>query len=130
MAKTRQCIFCGNEYEYCPHCSNSNKYPNWMFNFDTEKCHDLYEVVAGYNMGIKTIEDVKSALDKYEVTDYTIFSKKLQDKLKELVPQKKEEKSETEKKPEISKKDNNFKPRDMKKNNNKFNFERRANTEE
>lgn len=129
MAKERKCIFCGSTYEYCNHCKNNDKYPAWMFNFDTEKCHDLYEVVAGYNMGIKTIEDVKSVLDKYEVSDYTIFSKKLQDKLNEVVPQKKEEKIEPEKSQIPNKKENNFKPREMKKNN-KSKFERRVNTEE
>lgn len=122
MAKLRRCIFCGNEYEYCNHCKDSAKYPEWKFNFDTEKCHDLYDVIAGYNMGIKTIEDVKSVLDKYEVTDYTIFSKKLQDKLNELVPQKEGKKDEEKK--------DNFESRKMKKNNNKFNFERRVSTEE
>ena len=122
MAKLRRCIFCSTEYEYCPHCSDSSKYPEWKFNFDTEKCHDLYDVIAGYNMNVKTIEDVKSILDKYEVTDYTIFSKKLQDKLNELVPQKEEKKDEGKK--------DNFESRKMKKNNNKFNFERRVSTEE
>lgn len=121
MAKLRRCIFCSNEYEYCNHCKDSAKYPEWKFNFDTEKCHDLYDVIAGYNMGIKTIEDVKSVLDKYEVTDYTIFSKKLQNKLNELVPQKEEKKDEEKK--------DNFESRKMKKNN-KFNFERRVSAEE
>lgn len=124
MAKLRRCIFCGNEYEYCNHCKDSAKYPEWKFNFDTEKCHDLYDVIAGYNMGIKTIEDVKSILDKYEVTDYSIFSKKLQDKLNELVPQE-EKKTEVV---ESEKKEDNFVSRKMKKN--KYNFERRVNTEE
>lgn len=115
MAKQRKCIFCGAEYEYCNHCKNSDKYPEWMFNFDSQKCYDLYDVVAGYNMGIKTAEDVKSILDKYEVSDYKIFSKKLQDKLNELVPVKKEEKTEKVKTQNFPKKDNNFKPREVKK---------------
>lgn len=129
MAKARKCIFCGKSYEYCNHCLNSSKYPSWMFNFDTKKCHDLYDVMAGYGMGIKTVEDVKKVIKEYEVTDYSIFPKELQDKLNEVPSQEKEE-PKVEKKEENPKKDNNFKPRDMKKNNNKFNFERRANTEE
>lgn len=122
MAKLRHCIFCGGEYEYCNHCKDSTKYPEWKFNFDTEKCHDLYEVIAGYNMEVNTIEDVKSILDKYEVTDYTIFSKKLQDKLNELVPQKEGKKDEEKK--------DNFESRKMKKNKYNNNFERRVSTEE
>lgn len=122
MGKTRQCIFCGQTYEYCNHCKDSNKYPEWRFNFDSEKCHDLYDVVAGYGMGVKTIKDVKDVLDKYDVSDYSIFSKGLQTKLEELVPQKKVE-VEAEKKEDK----NNFVPRKDKK---KYNFERRVNTEE
>ena len=122
MAKERQCIFCGNTYEYCPHCGQYSNEPRWKFNFDSEKCHDLYEVIAGYNIGIKTIGDVKKVFNKYEVTDYSIFSKKLQDALNGVTPQKKEEKPEPEK---VSKKDNNFKSK-----KNKYNFERRANAEE
>lgn len=143
MAKERQCIFCGNTYEYCPHCGQYSKEPGWKFNFDSEKCHDLYEVIAGYNIGIKTIEDVKKVFNKYEVTDYSIFSKKLQDALNGVISQKKEEsyksdkkeenskvetkeeKVEPEKKSEVPKKDNNFKSK-----KNKYNFERRANAEE
>ena len=115
MAKLRKCLFCSTQFEYCGHCKEHSNEPTWKANFDTEKCHDLYEVMAGYGMGIKTIEDVKAVLDKYNVTDYTIFSKKLQDKLNELIPQKEQKKD-------------NFESR--KKKNNKFNFERRVSTEE
>lgn len=131
MSKERKCIFCGKTYLYCNHCQDYINEPKWKFNFDSEKCHDLYEVIGGYNMGIKTIENVKNELDKYNVTDYSIFSKKLQDALNGVTPQKKEEISKPEKKEEkpepekVSKKDNNFKSK-----KNKYNFERRANAEE
>ena len=134
MSKERKCIFCGATYLYCNHCNEYVNEPKWKFNFDSEKCHDLYGVIGGYNIGVNTIEDVKSTLDKYNVTDYSIFSKKLQDKLNELVPTN----VETEKKeqPEVkkndsnsNKKEGNFNTHKMKKNN-KYNFERRDNTEE
>lgn len=95
MAKERSCIFCGQKYEYCPHCNNNSE-PAWKFNFDSEKCYSLYNVVAGYNMGVKTVDEVKEVLDKYEVTDYSIFSQKLQDRLNEIVPQKTAEVKEDE----------------------------------
>lgn len=125
MAKIRHCIFCGAEYEYCPHCSDSSKNPSWKFNFDTERCHDIYDVMAGYSMGIKTIEDIKTILDKYEVTDYSIFSSNLQAKLNELIPQKEEESKNVEE----EKKDEAPVSRRIKKN--KYNnLERRVGTEE
>lgn len=125
MARIKNCIFCGTAYEYCGHCSDSNKYPSWKFNFDSEKCHDLYEVVAGYNMGVNTIEDIKNTLDKYNVTDYSIFSKKLQDKLNELIPQKKDE-PETKDEVDEEKKEEKYIPRKIKKNG----FERRVSVKE
>ena len=98
-----------------------------MAEFDTEKCHDLYMVIGGYNIGVNTIEEVKSTLDKYEVTDYSIFSKKLRDKLNELVPAKKVEQPKAQK--DENKKEDNFGSRKIKRNN-KNNFERRVNNTE
>lgn len=144
MAKERTCIFCGKTYQYCPNCRDFSKYPNWMANFDTEKCHELYDVIAGYNIGIRTIEDVKATLDKYGVTDYSIFSKGLQDKIRSVgspkkeepkteikeEPQKAEVKEETKENKTVNvKKDANV-YNNMKKSNKKHNFERRVNTEE
>lgn len=90
MAKERQCIFCGHTYQYCPTCAEDSRYPKWMFNFDTEKCHDLYEVVGGYNIGVKTKEDIKAILDKHNITDYSEFSEGLKKKLEGLFPTKKQ----------------------------------------
>ena len=133
MSKERTCIFCGKTYEYCPNCRNYSTYPTWMANFDTEKCHELYDVIAGYNIGIRTIEDVKATLDKYDVTDYSIFSKGLQDKIKSVgAPKKDEPKPETKEEPKGNKTVNVKKDvnNNIKKSNKKYNFERRANTEE
>lgn len=112
MAKERECIFCGKKYEYCPHCSDTNKYPEWMFNFCSEKCHDIYDAVAGFNMGIKTVDDIKKVLKKYSVEDYSIFSKRLQDILNEGTI-KKENDIEIRKNNSVSrKKKHNFERRD------------------
>lgn len=127
MAKERACIFCGKVYEYCPHCNNNSE-PTWKFNFDSEKCHDLYDAVAGYNMGVKTIDDVKATLDKYEVTDYSIFSERIQNKLNELVPQNKEEVAVESRSDEVVKPNYNNK---FKKNfNKKHDTEKKVDAEE
>ena len=126
MARQRKCIFCGKSYQYCPNCGDDKRYPEWMFNFDTEKCRDLYEVLAGYNMEIKTVSDVKTVLDKYEVTDYSGFYPKLQEELRKFrVPTK----DNTTKKDDVEKKDDVIESNKTKKNN-KFNFNGRANTKE
>lgn len=139
MSKERTCIFCGKTYQYCPNCRDFSSYPTWMANFDTEKCHDLYNVIAGYNIGVRKIEDVKSALDKYGVKDYSIFPKSFQEKLTDSVFEKKEEITEeikedikedvkeeskednketsNQNKEGFAKGNNNYYPRKMKKNN-------------
>ena len=86
MAKEKVCLFCGQSYQYCPNCREYDSYPKWMAEFDTERCHDLYTVISGYNLGLKTKDDVKMVLDKHNVTDYSIFSTKLQNKLRDMFP--------------------------------------------
>lgn len=134
MAKLRSCIFCGKTYEYCNHCKQNSNSPAWMFNFDSEKCHDLYDVIAGYNIGIKKIEDVKAVMDKYNVTDYSEYSEKLQNELKSLNTnsEKAEETSEDKTKDDNVKesKPEHYNSYKSKKMNKRYNFERRDNTEE
>lgn len=128
MSAKKKCLFCGKEYVYCNHCREYANAPEWKVNFDSEKCHDIYNVMAQYGMGSKTIEDVKTVLDKYEVTDYSIFSKSTQDKLNSLVPVK-EEKVIKEPKRDFNKsnKSNAYVPNKFKKNNNNI---KKVNTEE
>lgn len=90
MAKERQCIFCGKTYTYCPTCNDYSNYPKWMFNFDTEKCHDLYDAIGGYNIGVKTKDDVKAVIDKYNITNFSQFSPKIKNAFNKLFPKKKE----------------------------------------
>lgn len=134
MAKLRSCIFCGKTYEYCNHCKQNSNSPAWMFNFDSEKCHDLYDVIAGYNIGIKKIEDVKAVMDKYNVADYSEYSEKLQNELKSLNTnsEKAEETSEDKTKDDNVKesKPEHYNSYKSKKMNKRYNFERRDNTEE
>lgn len=133
MAKLRFCIFCQKSYSYCPSCSNNSE-PSWKFNFDSEKCHDLYDVIAGYNIGIKKIEDVKAVMDKYNVTDYSEYSEKLQNELKNLNTnsEKVEETSEDKAKDDNAEesKPEHYNSYKSKKMNKRYNFERRDNTEE
>lgn len=127
MSAKKNCLFCGKEYVYCNHCREYANAPEWKANFDSEQCHDIYNVMAGYGIGNKTIEDVKAVLDKYNVTDYSIFSKATQDKLKALVPEKKEEK-ESEKNKIGNNNKSGYVPNKFKKNNN--NNTRRVSNEE
>lgn len=135
MSKIKTCQFCGKTYEYCGHCKEYSSSPDWMATFDSQKCYELYEAVAAYNIGVGTIENVKATLDKYDVVDYSIFSKKLQDKLHGLTPVENKEVNENkvEEKEVIKeqpKKTESYVPNKFKKSNKKYDNGRRVNNEE
>ena len=135
MAKEKTCLFCGTSYNYCPTCREYSRYPLWMSSFDTERCHDMYEVMGGYVMGIKTKEDIQAVLDKHGITDYSVFSKKLQAKLETIlcnVYNKEDAKDTVEETPVVENIDNEkkYSPRRKRSINRKLNYENEANTEE
>jgi len=86
MSKERICRACLKSYRYCPNCGEYAKFPRWMNDFDTDVCHEIFNVISGYNMGIMTKENVKNIVDKYEIKDFSIFKESIANKLKELFP--------------------------------------------
>lgn len=77
MANKRECWVCGAVYDYCPKCGKSAGQPGWKINFDEESCKDLFDCVSGYNMKIKTIDDVKKIIDKYNIKDFSKYKEKI-----------------------------------------------------
>ena len=71
MASTRKCLCCQRTYEYCPSCGNSNQ--PWKFNFDTEDCKEIFNVVSGYNMGIMGLDKIEEVIKKYNITDFSKY---------------------------------------------------------
>ena len=137
MPKERKCIFCGKLYQYCPTCKEFQNYPGWMTEFDSEKCHDLYTAIGGLGIGIKTKDDVKVVLDKYNITDYSEFSIGLQRKLNELFPKKTIQKSVeiesnnmNEDISDMEQTEKIYTPHRSRRNYKKNDYENEANTEE
>ena len=83
MANTRKCLTCGKVYNYCPTCGKAADTP-WKKSYDTESCKSLFNVISGYNMGIKTKKDIKRVLDKYNITDYSRYVPNISSVLEEL----------------------------------------------
>lgn len=122
MANERICIVCGTQYEYCPKCAKYAHLPKWMWMVDTETCKDLNDVIVGYSIGNKTIDDVKQIVAKHNITDYSKYSKGVQNVLNkislnsEVIDESVEEKSTYNKK---NKKNKWFKPMDIELNETK-----------
>lgn len=81
MANKRNCIVCGAEYDFCPKC-NHDLNLKWKINYDTECCRDLSSVISGYNMGVKTIDDVKYVVGKYDIKDCSKYTEGIQKVIK------------------------------------------------
>lgn len=94
MAKERKCLCCGKAYEYCPNCGKSSE--PWKIDFDSESCRDLFNVISGYNMGISNKENVNFVIDKYSITDYTIYKDSIRNKLESILSKKDEKRSQSE----------------------------------
>lgn len=86
MAHLRKCIVCGTEYDYCPKCGKNAGEPGWKISFDKEVCKDLMDVVSGYKMGIKNIDDVSTVVNAYGITDYSLYVDGIKSVLNELTP--------------------------------------------
>ena len=86
MSKIRKCICCNNSYEYCGNCGDGRSKPSWMAMYDTEKCKDVFNVVSGYNMGLKQKYEVKAVLDKYSIVDFSKFKDSIKTVLTNLFP--------------------------------------------
>ena len=70
----RICVVCGAEYEYCPKCGKHSGQPGWKISFDEEACKKLFDVISGYNMNIKTIDDVSAVVEEYNIKDFSKYS--------------------------------------------------------
>lgn len=86
MANERYCKCCEKLYYYCPSCKRYVDKPQWMILFDQESCKELFNMVSAYNMNRATKEDIKSVLDKYEITDYSEYKDSIKNLLNELFP--------------------------------------------
>lgn len=84
MGKQRTCISCGKKYDYCPNCGNFSKYPKWMTEFCSEECKEVFNIISGYNIGVKSDDDVKKVISKYNVNDYSKFSGSIQNTLNSI----------------------------------------------
>ena len=74
LKSRRICKCCGKEYEYCPHCG-SHSDEMWRNLTDTKECLAVFNIVAAYNVGRATAEQVKKVLTENSINDYSTFNK-------------------------------------------------------
>ena len=82
MSDKRKCLCCEKEYDYCPNCGKSST--PWKVNYDTEACKELFNAVSAYNMKRVKEDYIKDILDKYSITDFSIYKKDIKKLLSNL----------------------------------------------
>lgn len=82
MSEKRKCLCCGKEYDYCPNCGKAST--PWKFNFDTEACKELFNIISAYNMKIANDDAIQKILDKYSITDFSIYKENIKNILNSL----------------------------------------------
>lgn len=87
--KNRICICCGKSFYFCNKCNASSKNTGISMVFDTQECKELSNVISGYLMNKNTVADIKTVLEKYNVTDYNKYKQSVRDILNELFPKSK-----------------------------------------
>lgn len=88
----RKCKCCGKSYDYCPNCGKSSSKP-WMFSFDTEVCKELFNAVSAYNMELIKEDGIRNIVNKYNITDFSVYKDDIKDLLTKISRIKEPEKS-------------------------------------
>ena len=68
IKKTRNCIVCGTEYEYCGNCRKHASLPAWMAIYHDENCKAIMHIATEFMAGNLTKADAKVALDKCDLS--------------------------------------------------------------
>lgn len=81
----RQCTICSSTYQYCPNCSDFDRLPRWMDAYCSERCKEIYNIVAGYLNHWLEPEVEAARLSELELDDEYIG--KLSDTMKDAIVQ-------------------------------------------
>ena len=87
--KTRKCIVCGREYEYCNRCSSHANMPTWMALYHDDNCRNIMNITTEYMAGNLTKTDAKSQLDSCDLTNKKNFKESVANAINEICATKK-----------------------------------------
>jgi hypothetical protein len=55
-----------------------------MFNYDTESCNELFNIISAYNMKVVGKDEVLAVVKKYNITDFAKYKPSIKKVLTEL----------------------------------------------
>lgn len=74
MAKRdRKCYLCGENYKYCPTCSQDKMKPAWMSEFHDENCKNIFDICTRFNMKLMSKSEAQDALNACDLSNKANF---------------------------------------------------------
>ena len=99
--RDRKCYLCGENYKYCPTCSDDKMKPYWMSDFHSEACKDIFEICTNFNLGKMPKHEAKAALEQYDLSNKANFKAFAQRDLENIFKSDEEPKAKRVKKAEM-----------------------------
>ena len=92
-SKTRKCIVCGKEYEYCNNCRNNIAYPTWMAIYHDENCRNIMNIATEYMAGNLTKAEAATKLNQCDLSKEKNFKASVRNALNSIFDNKKNSKN-------------------------------------
>lgn len=71
--RNRECYLCGQDYLYCPTCSQDKMKPAWMSEFHSENCKNIFDICTRFNMDMMSKAEAKDALKSCDLSNKANF---------------------------------------------------------
>ena len=82
--RSRECYLCGQDYQYCPTCSQDKMKPVWMSEFHSENCKNIFDICTRFNMGMMSKSEAKEALSSCDLSNKANFKSYVQKDLENI----------------------------------------------
>lgn len=95
--RNRECYLCGEDYKYCPTCSQDRMKPAYMSEFHSENCKNIFDICTRFNMKLMSKSEAQAALNACDLSNKANFKSYAQRDLEVIFaeePKKKVKKSE------------------------------------
>lgn len=97
--RNRECYLCGQDYKYCPTCSQDKNKPSWMSEFHSENCKNIFQICTNFNLGIMSKHEAQTALEQCDLSNKENFKDYVQKDFENIYaeePKKRNKKAEAE----------------------------------
>ena len=81
----RSCVICKTNYHYCPTCGKDSGKPSWYFIFDSQNCHDIYEICTQYRDKVIDAETAYNLISKLDLSKINNFSEGTRLQIEEII---------------------------------------------